>query len=78
LILLLWRGAHTRQNQAKSHTYQVRPGGQYQAKPHTYQVRPGGHAPDALFLIAPVGFPAGYICERLGFNFFNLKVFITE
>jgi len=44
LILLLWRGAHTRQNQAK---------------PHTYLVRPCGHAPDALFLIAPVGFQSG-------------------
>ena len=35
---------HTRQNQAKT---------------HTQEVRPGGHAPDALFPIAPVGFPAG-------------------
>jgi len=32
---------------------------QNQAKPHTYEVRPGGHAPDALFPIALVGFPAG-------------------
>ena len=44
LILLLWRGAHTRQNQAK---------------PNTYQVWPGGHAPNALALFAPVVFPAG-------------------
>jgi len=44
LILLLWRGAHTLQNQAK---------------PNTYQVWPGGHAPNALALFAPVVFPAG-------------------
>jgi len=42
-ILLLWRGARIRQNQGKS---------------HTYQVGPGGHAPHALAQIAPSAFPA--------------------
>ena len=47
---------------------------QNQAKPHTYQVRPSGHAPDALFPIAPVGFSAGArkdpVCASLDFNVF--------
>ena len=52
---------------------------QNQAKTRTQEVRPGGHAPNVLFPIAPVGFPAGApkdpVCASTTFDVKSLDSF---